>query len=47
MNACRFQESQGFHWLAYTAVAVVLIGALVASAVAFIQTGESRKLGEA
>ena len=47
MTVSRFEEKQGFHWLAYAAVAAVLIGALAATIIAFMQPGESEKLSEA
>lgn len=47
MDTIRFEERQHFHWFAYAAVVLVLIGALAAAAVAFMQAGETQKLADA
>jgi hypothetical protein len=47
MDTIRFEERQHFHWFAYATVILVLIGALVAAAVAFMQPGETQKLADA
>jgi hypothetical protein len=47
MNHIRFEEKQSFHWLAYTAVIVALVVISVPAALAFMQPGETEKLGSA
>ncbi|MFO7976966.1 MAG: hypothetical protein R6V12_20330 [Candidatus Hydrogenedentota bacterium] len=47
MDSVRFEEEQKFHWLAFAVVYVVLLCALVAAGIAFLQAGETEKLRDA